>query len=175
MDLKQFITQSLTENTDYVMRAVKDLTPAELAYRPKPHSNSIAFLCWHLARVEDLWISRLRGTQHLYETAGWYKKFGTPAGDFGFGYGVAELDAYKPAPADVMTGYAQAVRKQTLAYLDKLDFSTLDTVKDFGHRQASIGWALTHLVDEVGEHSGQIGYLRGIQKGIEPMPAPQRR
>ena len=48
-------------------------------------------------------------------------------------------------------------------------------VKDFGHRQASIGWALAHMVTEIGEHSGQIGYLRGIQKGIEPMPALPRR
>jgi len=175
MDLKGFIIQSLTENADYVARAVKDLTPAELTFRPAPHSNSIAFLRWHLARVEDLWIGRLTGRKHLYETAGWYEKFGTAPDDFGFGYGVAELDAYQAPPEDVMAGYTEAVRRQTLDYLDGLDLGTLDTVKDYGHRQASIGWALAHLVDEVGEHSGQIGYLRGIQRGIEPMPAPQRR
>jgi len=175
MDLKQFIIQSLGENTEYVMRAVKDLTTVELAYRPAPHSNSIAFLCWHVTRVEDLWISRLTGRKHLYETAGWYQKFGTAAEDFGFGYGVAELDAYKAPPMEVVMGYAMAVRQQTVDYIKGLDLDTLDEVKDFGHRQASIGWALAHLVDEVGEHSGQIGYLRGIQRGIEPMPVPPKK
>ena len=133
MDLKQFIIQSLGENTEYIMRAVKDLTPAELAYRPAPHSNSIAFLCWHVTRVEDLWISLLTGRKHLYETAGWYEKFGTKPDDFGFGYGVPELDAYKTPPSDIMMGYAMAVRQQTVDYLNGLDFSTLDTVKDFGY------------------------------------------
>jgi len=175
MDIKDFIVASLTESREYIARAVKDLSQDELAWTPKPHSNSIAFLLWHVARVEDVWIQRfIQGGKEIYETGGWYQKFGTPAQDSGFGYDLAKLKAWPVPGLDLLTAYADAVREKTLAYIKSLDAGKLDEAKDFGRRQGTVGSALAHLITEVGEHSGQIGYLRGVIRGLEPTPPPPR-
>jgi uncharacterized damage-inducible protein DinB len=175
LETKELVKMSLEENQGYIVRAVNGLSADELAWRPKPHSNCIAFLLWHLARVEDLWINRaLAGGKEIYETAGWHRKFGTAAQDSGFGYDEAKLAAWPVPRLDLLQAYAAAVREKTLAFLTTLPAAKLDEEKDFGWRKGTVGWVLSHLVSEVGEHSGQIGYLRGLQRGIEPMPPPPR-
>jgi uncharacterized damage-inducible protein DinB len=173
MKVSDFIVKSLTESQEYVADAIKGLSQAELAWRPKPHSNSIAFLLWHVTRGEDLWINRiLLGEKELYEAKGWYKKFGTPAQDSGFGYDVAKLDSWPVPGLSLLKEYAAAVREKTLIYLKSLTAAKLDEARDFGWRKGTTGSALSHLITEVAEHSGQIGYLRGIMKGIQPLPPP---
>jgi uncharacterized damage-inducible protein DinB len=175
MKVSDFIVKSLTESQEYVADAIKGLSQDELTWRPEPHSNNIAFLLWHLARVEDLWISRiLLAGKELYETGGWYKKFGTPAQDSGFGYDVAKISSWSVPPLKLLTEYARAVREKTLAYLNSLTAAKLDEARDFGWSKGTIGSALSHLINEVAEHSGQIGYLRGIMRGIEPPPPPPK-
>src|SRR4030042_1200613 len=171
MKVNEFIAKTLEESGGYVAEAIEGLSPGELAFRPRPHSNSIAFLLWHLARVEDLWINRiLLAGKELYETEGWYKKFGTPAQDNGFGYDVAKLNAWPVPSLKLLTEYAVAVRVKTLAYLKSLTAVKLAEARDFGWSQGTTGSALSHLVTEVAEHSGQIGYIHGIMRGIEPAP-----
>jgi uncharacterized damage-inducible protein DinB len=173
MKATELIVTSLKESQEYVADAVRGLSQIELAWRPKPHSNCIAFLMWHVARGEDLWINRiLMGQKELYETGGWYKKFRTHAQDSGFGYDVAKLDSWPVPPLSLLKEYAGAVREKTLTYLKSLTAAKLDEARDFGWRKGTTGSALAHLITEVAEHSGQIGYLRGIMKGIEPPPPP---
>jgi uncharacterized damage-inducible protein DinB len=173
MKINDFILNSLSENKNYIDDAIKKLSADELAFRPKPHSNSIAFLMWHLARVEDMWINRvLRSTNEIYEADGWYKKFGLEPRDSGFGYDVKKLEAWPVPKLDLLQAYAAAVRTKTQEFLGVLNEKSLDEPKDFGWSKGTAGSALSHLVSEVGEHAGQIGYIKGIIKGIEPMPTP---
>ncbi|OGO19684.1 MAG: hypothetical protein A2Z15_00105 [Chloroflexi bacterium RBG_16_50_11] len=167
----ELIMLSLEENSEYVSNAIKGLSRDELAWSPKPHSNSIAFLLWHLARVEDLWINRiLLAGKEIYEADNWYKKFGTLAHDSGFGYDVKKLKAWHVPGLELIKKYAAAVRQKTIAYLKSLNEKALDEPRDFGWRKGTTGSALSHLITEVGEHSGQIGYIKGMMKGIEPPP-----
>lgn len=171
MNAIDIILQSLEENEEYIQGALKFLTEKELAWSPEPHSNPIIFLMWHLARVEDFWINQaLKGGKQIYETEGWYKKFKTEAQDGGMGFDVAKLKAW-PVPAlKLLNEYKAAVRKIAVAYISALTEKQLDEPKDFGWNKGTAGWALKHLICEVGEHSGQIGYIKGIMKGIEPPP-----
>jgi uncharacterized damage-inducible protein DinB len=176
MNINEFIGKSLAESKEYINQAIKGLSADELSFRPKPHSNSIAFLLWHLARIEDMWINRiLLGEKEMYESEGWYKKFVTPVQDSGFGFDVKKIDAW-PVPAlELLQAYATAVRGKTQVYLNALNEQKLDESKDFGWRKGTTGSALSHLVMEIGEHSGQIGYIKGIMKGIEsPTPPPRK-
>ena len=139
----ELIMQSLGENREYIENAIKGLSQEELAWRPKPHSNSIAFLLWHLARVEDLWINRiLLGEKEVYEAAGWYKKFGTPAQDSGFGYDVEKLNSWPVPKLALLKEYAGVVREKTLAYLKSVNEKKLDEPKDFGWSKGTVGTAL---------------------------------
>jgi uncharacterized damage-inducible protein DinB len=169
----ELIVKSLEESRQYVADAIKGLSQDDIAWRPKTHSNSIAFLLWHVARVEDLWINRiLLGEKEVYELEGWHKKFNTPAQDSGFGYDVAKLKSWPVPKLALLKEYAAVVREKTLAYLKSVNEKKLDEPKDFGWSKGNVGSALSHLITEVAEHSGQIGYLRGIMKGIEPPPLP---
>jgi uncharacterized damage-inducible protein DinB len=171
MNTAEFIAKSLTESKEYINRAIQGLTPDELSFRVKPYCNSIAFLLWHLARVEDMWINKaLLAEKEIYESQGWFKKFGTPAQDFGFGYDVKKLDDWPVPGLEMLQAYAAAVREKTHNYLGGVNEKTLDEAKDFGWNKGTTGSALSHLITEVGEHTGQIGYIRGFLKGIEPPP-----
>jgi uncharacterized damage-inducible protein DinB len=173
----ELIILSLKENEGYVNDAIKNLTQDELTWSPKPHSNSIAFLMWHLARVEDLWINRiLKGGKELYEEQNWYKKFGTPTQDTGAFFDIAKLKEWPIPTFKLLKEYAAVVRQSTLSYLKTLTEKQLDEPRDFTWMKGTVGWALSHLISEVGEHSGQIGYIKGIMKGIEnpPFPPPKK-
>ena len=176
MKANELIVKSLDESRQYIAGAIKGLSQDELAWRPKAHSNSIAFLLWHVARVEDLWINRiLLGGKEIYEAEGWYKKFGTPAQDSGFGYDVEKLNSWPVPRLALLKEYAAVVREKTLAYLKSVNEKKLDEPRDFGWSKGTVGSALSHLITEVGEHSGQIGYLRGVIRGIENPPPPPPR
>ena len=172
----ELIVTSLGESRQYIADAIKGLSQDEITWRPKEHSNCIAFLLWHVARVEDLWINRiLLGGKEIYEAEGWYKKFGTPAQDSGFGYDVEKLNSWPVPRLALLKEYAAVVREKTLAYLKSVNEKKLDEPRDFGWSKGTVGSALSHLITEVGEHSGQIGYLRGVIRGIENPPPPPPR
>jgi uncharacterized damage-inducible protein DinB len=176
MKATELIMLSLGENEAYVNDAIKKLSQDELAWRPKPHSNSIAFLMWHLARVEDLWINRILSSgKEIYETEVWYKKFKTEIQDNGAFFDEAKLKAWLVPTLKLLKEYAAAVRKTTLAYLKTLNEKDLDKPRDFVFMKGTNGTGLSHLISEIGEHSGQIGYIKGIIKGIDNPPFPPPR
>ena len=55
MDLKDFIEQALEGFKARLYRTLEGLTTEELGWRPDSQANSIAFIAWHVARVEDRW------------------------------------------------------------------------------------------------------------------------
>ena len=176
MEISEFILKSLEESKGDVDRAIKTLSPDELSFQPKPHSNSIVFLIWHLARVEDLWINKvLKGTQEIYETDGWYKRFGTADWkDNGIGFDIQKLTTWPAPKMELLQAYAAAVRAKTRDYLGTLKAGNLDETRELRWGSGKVGSVLSHLITEVSEHSGQIGYIKGILKGIEPSPPPPK-
>ena len=47
--------------------------------RAVPEANHIAWLVWHIARVEDGWVNGyLRETESLWRSEGWADRFGLP-------------------------------------------------------------------------------------------------
>ena len=56
MTLNEFVEDALNKEQDFLMEAVKDLTPEELTWRPGPDANPIGWILWHMLRVEDMWV-----------------------------------------------------------------------------------------------------------------------
>ena len=52
-------------------RAVEGLTPEVLAFRVDPDANSIAWLVWHLTRIQDDHVAGVAGTDQIWTSAGW--------------------------------------------------------------------------------------------------------
>ena len=67
-----------------------------------------------------------------------------------------------------MLEYYDAVRAEVFDFIDNLSSSDLNVELDEKRKSTfnTPGKTLGHLIVEEAEHTGQIRYLRGIQKGI---------
>ena len=54
MEVKEVLARSLNESWGYLTEALEGLTQEEIAWAPAPHCNSLAFILWHVSRVEDV-------------------------------------------------------------------------------------------------------------------------
>ena len=81
----------LTDALDRVRESVASVLDGAsddlLVQRPGPDANSIAWLVWHLTRVEDDHISDIAGRPQTWSTGGWNTRFGTDPSDDNLGYG----------------------------------------------------------------------------------------
>jgi len=166
MEAKELILRSLEQSQQFLTNALDGLTQKEATWSPGPECNSIAFILWHTVRVEDRIINSMiqRGNE-LYEAEGWQKKLGTPAKETGGRYTVEQLQAWPVPKLEVLRGYANAVREKTLAFLNSVTPKKLSEVPSTD-RPDSVGASLGRMSTEIAMHVGQIGYLRGMQRGL---------
>ncbi|MFI6999990.1 DinB family protein [Nocardia sp. NPDC050175] len=145
--------------------AVADLTTDELAVQLDPGANSIAWLIWHLTRVQDDHVADVADIDQVWTTAGWAERFGLPFDDTAIGYGdtpdeVAELGAVS---ADLLLGYYDAVHAQTIKYVSGLTDADLPRVVDTRwNPPVTLAVRLISVVDDDIQHSGQAAFVRGV-------------
>lgn len=145
--------------------AVVGLTQDELAARLDPGANSIAWLVWHLTRVQDDHVADVAGSEQVWTTQGWVRRFDLPLADADTGYGhepddVARLGA---VPADLLLGYHDAVHARTVEYVSGLTDADLPRVVDTRwDPPVTLGVRLISVVDDDIQHSGQAALIRGI-------------
>ena len=79
------VLDALGRVREMVRTAISDLTPQEVLAPPKPH---IAWLAWHIARVQDANFSALLERPQLWITDRWHERFGMPPNprDYGSGH-----------------------------------------------------------------------------------------
>ncbi|MEV0248554.1 DUF664 domain-containing protein [Nocardia sp. NPDC050712] len=145
--------------------AVAELTLDELSTRLEPGANSIAWLLWHLTRVQDDHIAEVAGLDQVWTAAGWAKRFDLPFDDAatGYGHGDAEIDALAGTSAELLLGYYDAVHAQTLDYVRPLTDADLPRVVDTRwDPPVTLGVRLVSVVDDDIQHSGQAAFVRGV-------------
>jgi len=82
---KEAIRSGFEEYLQSLERAIDGLTPAEARWQPTMHTNHIAWLVWHMARVEDSWVNRvLSGTTQVWKAEEWADRFGMDPENTGF-------------------------------------------------------------------------------------------
>src|SRR5438552_6248580 len=94
--------------------AIKRLSEAQLRGRPQAGVNTVAWLVWHMARVEDVGLNRFAvdGTQVLDD--GWLGRLGIPRRDVGTGMSDREVDELSAAiDLAALRGYWDAVTRRT--------------------------------------------------------------
>ncbi len=109
--------------------AIARLTDDQLRARPQPGVNTVAWLLWHTARVEDVGVNRFAtdGTQVLDD--GWLERLGVARRDVGTGMSDAEVDELSARiDLDALRGYWDAVTRRTPRVVDGLRGSDLDAI-----------------------------------------------
>ena len=80
MEATEVIFGSLEKSEDYLMRALDGLTQEEATWRPGAECNNIAFILWHIARLEDYFVNGVfRHEEEISEAENWRDNLGTPA------------------------------------------------------------------------------------------------
>ena len=146
------------------LAAVDGLDEEQLAHRPTPDANSIAWLVWHTARGQDAQIAHLAGTEQVWQTQGWVDRFALPIDPKDHGYGhTSEQVGQVRAGADLLAGYLRAAHEATVAYLRGLGEADLDDVIDTNwDPPVTRGVRLVSIADDDAQHVGQAAYVRGL-------------
>ena len=145
--------------------AVGNLSPEQLAIRLDDDANSIAWLVWHLARVQDDHISGVSGDPQVWLTGDWRERFGLPFEPevIGYGQSSAEVAAVVGIPGDLLMAYLDAVTTQSLSYLATLTDADLDRVVDSNWTpEVTLAVRLVSVIGDDLEHAGQAAFIAGI-------------
>ncbi len=163
MNLNEFIEDALAKEHEFLMEAVQDLTPEELAWRPGPEANPINWILWHMLRVEDMWIQFFIHNQpEIWERDGWNQKFGLPTRDNGFGHTPEQVAQFPALDLREILKYGEAVRAATLAYLKELAPEDYEVVPRERRPEMSVGAIFRQITGEFYQHQGHISYLKGL-------------
>jgi hypothetical protein len=141
-----------------------DLSPAELSARVDPEANTIAWLVWHLTRVQDDHVAEVAGRPQTWTEGGWAQRFALPFDDTATGYGQSgdEVGAVEVS-AELLVGYHDAVAGATCAYLAGLAEPDLDRVVDRRwDPPVTLGVRLVSVLEDDLQHVGQAAYVRGL-------------
>lgn len=161
------LTDGFSRLRESAHAAVADLTPDQLAWRADPGANTVAWLLWHLARVQDDHVAGLAGSPQVWTRDGWSERFALPFDDAEIGYGqdADDVAAVRPGSADLLTGYLDAVLDRTGEYLRTLVEADLDRVVDSDwDPPVTVGVRLVSVLDDDLQHVGQAALLRGIAR-----------
>lgn len=146
-------------------RAVDGLGPDELTRPPRPGANTVGWLVWHLARVQDHHVAELLEREQLWATGDWAARFGLAPdpGNTGYGHGPDEVASVRPDGPGALTDYLDAVQERTVGFLRGLGADDLDRIVDRRwDPPVSLGVRLVSIADDSLQHAGQAAYVRGL-------------
>jgi hypothetical protein len=147
-----------------VHRAVDGLSPDDLAYRVDEETNSIAWLVWHLTRIQDDHVTGVAGGEQVWTAQGWVDRFGLPIHPSATGYGHRPGDvAEVRGGADLLIGYHDATHERTVAYVRTLTDDDLPRIVDRNwDPPVTLGVRLISVVSDDLQHAGQAAFVRGL-------------
>ncbi len=120
-----------------VDRLIDGLSDGELRRRPAPTANSIAWLLWHMARIEDAAVNVLiAGQPQVLESDGWIERLGVEIADVGTGMTDTEVaDLGDRINLAALVDYRSAVGRRTRDIARSLPADALDRRVDAIHVQ----------------------------------------
>lgn len=147
-----------------VHRVVDGLTAEQLGFRADPDANSIAWLVWHLARVQDDHVADAAELSQIWTGQGWAERFGLPFDPAATGYGHTSSDvAAVQVSGDLLVGYHDAVHDQTVGYVRSLTDGDLERVVDRAwDPPVTLGVRLVSVIADGLQHAGQAAFVRGL-------------
>ncbi len=156
--------------------AVEGLSVDRLIAQPAPGTNTIAWLVWHLTRIQDYYVSDYMAIDQVWVGSDWAVRFGLEADPSDHGYGHTETDmlSVRPERPDVLIEYLDAVDQRVCSYLAGLAPEDLDRVVDLDwDPPVTLGVRLVSIADDGLQHVGQAAYVRGMF-GADPALPPAR-
>jgi uncharacterized damage-inducible protein DinB len=140
------------------------VTGDQLIFRIDEASNTIAWLLWHLTRVQDDHVADVAGGEQVWTSSGWAERFALPFADTetGYGQGPEQVGQVQPS-AELLSGYFDAVHERSMAFIAGLSDEDLDRVVDESwDPPVTLGVRLLSVIGDCLQHSGQAAYVLGV-------------
>ena len=160
------ITDAFGRIRETVTDTLYGLTAEQLTYRADADANPIAWLIWHLTRVQDDHVAAAFGVPQVWSDGGWAARFGLPgSSDTGYGHNTIQVAAVSEACAAsaLLADYHEAVYEQTIKLVSGITDADLDRVVDTSWRPpVTLGVRLVSVLNDDAQHAGQAAFVRGI-------------
>ena len=165
MKTNELLLDAFGRIRETVEATLEGLDDASLLRRPAGTGNSIAWLIWHLGRVEDAPVGSAAGVEQVWTAQGFVARFDLPlrARDTGYGHSTEQVDAVKASP-ELLLEYYDAVHRQTADFLRTLDDGDLDRIVDTRwDPPVTVGVRLVSTIADCLQHVGQAAYAKGLR------------
>jgi Protein of unknown function (DUF664) len=164
MEIHEVLLDAFGRIRDTTHDVLDGASLAVLTWRADADANSIAWLVWHLTRIQDDHIADVAGVEQRWLADGWYDRFGLPFAPEAHGYGqtsdeVAQVDV----DGELLRGYFDAVDAATTRYVTGLRADDLDRIVDERwDPPVTLGVRLVSVIDDDIAHAGQAAFVRGL-------------
>jgi Protein of unknown function (DUF664) len=147
-----------------VERAVEDLSPDELSFRIDAEANTIAWLVWHLTRIQDDHVADAATSEQIWTAKGWFDRFGLPFDQSATGYGQsADEVGDVRVTSSLLAGYFAEVHAQSVRLIESLADADLDRIVDRAwDPPVTLGARLVSVLSDDLQHCGQAALIRGV-------------
>jgi hypothetical protein len=179
---KDILADGFERVRESVEHVLLGLTSEHLLHRPGPRANSIAWLVWHLTRIEDDHIASLshvlgggespeRGSHEAPPGQlwpDWAERFGLPypVAATGYGHRPEDVAAFSAADPALLRGYHEATHARVIEVVRGLSVEDLGRIVDrrwTPHVTAAV--RLVSVLNDATQHVGQAAYVRGLILG----------
>ncbi|GAB3828534.1 mycothiol transferase [Kribbella italica] len=167
MNTSAVLIDAFSRIQEVVHETVEGLQDDVLSTRPNDAGNSIAWLVWHLTRIQDDHLADAGGYEQAITADGWHERLGLPfdPSDTGYGHTPEDVAAVKLS-ASQLTGYYDAVHARSVQYLETLTDDELERVVDKRwNPPVTLGVRLNSVLSDDLQHAGQAAYVRGLLGG----------
>lgn len=165
MDVSSLLLDLYGRIEPLASQAVDGLDGDQLHRTPATGANSIGWLVWHLARVQDHHVADLLGTDQVWVRGDWAAQcgLGPDPANTGYGHDPDDVDAVRPESAAALLGYLAEVEARTRQMLEGLTPAELDDVVDRRwDPPVTRGVRLVSIADDCLQHAGQAAFVRGL-------------
>ncbi len=163
MTSAELLTDAFGRVRDTVHGAVRGMSAGQLAARLDEDANSIAWLVWHLTRVQDDHVAGAFGVGQVWPR--FSGRFALPfgPGDIGYGQTSAQVAEVRVASGDLLTEYHDAVHAQTVDLVSGITDADLSRVVDENwDPPVTLGVRLVSVISDDLQHAGQAAFVRGV-------------
>ncbi|ANH90168.1 MULTISPECIES: DinB family protein [unclassified Streptomyces] len=170
MHAKDILIDGHSRIREEVHAVLDGLTEQQLNAPPAPGANSVAWLLWHLTRVQDDHVADAFGLEQVWLAQDWEQRFGLglPRLDTGYGHSPEQVAEVKVASPDLLAGYYDAVHEQSLGALRGLAAKDLERVVDERwDPPVTLGVRLVSVLSDDLQHVGQAAYVKGLLQSAD--------
>jgi len=164
MNTSELLLDAFGRIQEVVKQAVDGLDDQTLATQLDGTGNSIAWLVWHLTRIQDDHLADAGGYEQTYTADRYHEQLGLPfdAADTGYGHSSDDVAAVKLS-SEKLVAYYDAVHARSIEYLKGLTDNDLDRVVDKRwNPPVTLGVRLVSVLSDDLQHAGQAAYVRGL-------------